>query len=817
MSDISQSSQATLSQALTRLSELAPASPLANQGVDVLVKHLAGNVLSLSKSPALLNKPVLIPKPDIKGTLAAGQTHQLKLSLENSPSLTFFSPTAPKVTNTMALSEQQIQSLLRLPARQLVSNNVGAKPDVSNKLSVINATVLSVTPKTSLNANQTHNNVNPQATKHQAVAKNSNATNQHNILRVSLTDQRPPVEVAVTLTAKPSKRFAEGEKVTFSMAPKGNNWQLTIAQAKTPQASTPQNTSGDRVQLTSQVTASALPNTSAFNKIASQLLQQTSEALPSAQTSKASTETQVSTSPKISVTKDHQSILSPLLAVPLIKASLSSPELTQPITFDLPIKPVLQQLSKINNEQNQTLIQKLHSLLINRITLQIKPSGEIDLLVQSTQPVASIAVTKEMAQALAPLKLPNQQALIKLLGLSADTNKPNSIPAQSTRADLNVPVQKLNTMLLQNITTDNNLKFVTPSVDGSKSPEIRLSMKEATANLLAVLQQKLLTSSVISPDLLANKSEQISLVHSLLRIVKARAEAPAMTLQSIEKALSDVEFFKGSNEQSSKQIIAQVLQQIKQALPQGKEQDANQIRQLLTAPALNLSALQMINPTASQGFMSGLVTLLQMSLSARLSRDRSSRAEHITSTLNDVLGNNTSKVKPKVTSKAMGELSQLEQKHQLMKEISRLFSGHQTNKLGNVEQMIQGQETFYYNLPSVLGGAIKDVELLIKREENTQENASADKKANKTWQLTMKLSVGELGELLTKAKLRSDTLEINFYASNETVKIQVMNYLPLLRKKLDSLGIEVSKSHCQLGKIPDTLQPRPYHMFQAKA
>ena len=290
-----------------------------------------------------------------------------------------------------------------------------------------------------------------------------------------------------------------------------------------------------------------------------------------------------------------------------------------------------------------------------------------------------------------------------------------------------------------------------------------------------------------------------------------------MTLQSIEKALSDVEFFKGSNEQSSKQIIAQVLQQIKQALPQGKEQDANQIRQLLTAPALNLSALQMINPTASQGFMSGLVTLLQMSLSARLSRDRSSRAEHITSTLNDVLGNNTSKVKPKVTSKAMGELSQLEQKHQLMKEISRLFSGHQTNKLSNAEQMIQGQETFYYNLPSVLGGAIKDVELLIKREENTQENASADKKANKTWQLTMKLSVGELGELLTKAKLRSDTLEINFYASNETVKIQVMNYLPLLRKKLDSLGIEVSKSHCQLGKIPDTLQPRPYHMFQAKA
>jgi hypothetical protein len=153
----------------------------------------------------------------------------------------------------------------------------------------------------------------------------------------------------------------------------------------------------------------------------------------------------------------------------------------------------------------------------------------------------------------------------------------------------------------------------------------------------------------------------------------------------------------------------------------------------------------------------------------------------------------------------------------LMKEIGRLLSGHQTSKLSNAEQMIQGQETFYYNLPSALGGTFKDIELLIKREENDKENTSVDEQGNKTWQLTMKFAVGDLGELLTKAKLKADTLEINFYASNETVKIQVMNYLPLLRRKLDSLGIEVSKSQCQLGKIPDTLQQRPHHMFQAKA
>lgn len=355
-----------------------------------------------------------------------------------------------------------------------------------------------------------------------------------------------------------------------------------------------------------------------------------------------------------------------------------------------------------------------------------------------------------------------------------------------------------------------------PPVDGNKYSELRLNIEQARVNLLAEVKQNPMTQSIISPELLFSKLEQTNLVQSLLRIVQAKAEAPAITLLSIEKALVDVEFFKGATEQSSKKLVEQVLQQIKQAMPQGKEQDANQIRQILTTPALNLSALQMINPTSRQGLMSGLITLLQMSLGAKLARNQSSRIQHITATVNEVLSVN-SKVKTSVTPKAMVEMLKLEQKHQLMKEIVRLLSGHQTNKLANAEQMIQGQETFYYNLPSALGGTIKDIELLIKREENDKEQVANVEQNNKTWQLTMKLAVGELGELLTKAKLRSDTLEINFYASNETVKTQVMNYLPLLRRKLDSLGIEVSKSQCQLGKIPDTLQQRPYHMFQAKA
>jgi hypothetical protein len=619
MPDIPHSSIATLSQALIQLSQLSTSPEVSRHGVEVLVKHLAGKVLSLSRNTVSQGRDVLLNNPDIKGRLGEGQVLQVKLSVENNPTLAFFSPASAKSTSIISLTEQQLQRLLKLPANQIIPSNVLAKS----------------------------------------------------------------------------------------------------------------------------------------------------------------------------------------------------------VNVELPMQPVLQQLSQMKDGQNQGLIQKLQPLIIDKIDLKIKPNGEIELLLQGIKPVASIPVTKEIAQALAPLKLPHQQAVTKRLNLPSDAIKQIQVQTQ-TQAHSKIPRPETNTniqspgseALQKNI--DNKFRSVLPPADTKKYQETSFSMKEAIHNLTAAVQERPLPQSVINQTLLSNKSEQISLVQSLLRIVQPKSEAPAITLQSIEKALADDDFFKGATEKSSKQLIEQVLQQIKQSLPQGKEQDANQIRQLLTTPALSLSASQMVIPAPSQGLMSGLVTLLQMSLSARLARSQSKRSEHITSTLNNVL-NNTGHVKPDVSIKALNDMSQLERKHQLMKEIGRLLSGHQTNKLSNAEQMIQGQETFYYNLPSALGGSFKDIELLIKREDNNKEAPSSDEQSNKMWQLTMKLAVGKIGEILTKAKLRENTLEIHFYASNEAVKIQVMNYLPLLLRKLDSLGIEVSKSDCQLGKIPDTLRQRPNHVFQAKA
>ncbi|MFT4993496.1 MAG: hypothetical protein ACI965_000516 [Paraglaciecola sp.] len=310
------------------------------------------------------------------------------------------------------------------------------------------------------------------------------------------------------------------------------------------------------------------------------------------------------------------------------------------------------------------------------------------------------------------------------------------------------------------------------------------------------------------------KADSLKLVHSLLRVVQAKAELPTETLHKIDRAMSDPQL---SKEHPLKEFIDTIRQQIKHALPQGKEQDAGQIRQLLSSPALNISTVQLVAPPANQGLIGGLVALIQISLASRLLRNQPGQLERLSQILGPIIAGATKGSPPAQAAKGLADFFQLEQKHQLLKEIGRLLSGHQANKLANAEQAIQGQESFYYTLPGGIGDKVKDIELLIRREQESNKKQSTEATDAKFWNLTMKLSVGEVGELLTKARLRPDHLELDFYASNQATRDQVLNFLPLFNKRLQGLGIEVTKSQCQLGKIPETLQQRPYHVFEAKA
>jgi hypothetical protein len=245
-------------------------------------------------------------------------------------------------------------------------------------------------------------------------------------------------------------------------------------------------------------------------------------------------------------------------------------------------------------------------------------------------------------------------------------------------------------------------------------------------------------------------------------------------------------------------------------------QQSTALKQLLTSPAWLQSPLTLSSPPTGQSFLSGLIQLLQVSLLGRhfkthedidqaLNRQRTSAPKG--NTPNSLLGS--------ITGRQVREFAQIDSQQNLLKQLKGLLAGHQSAKLGNMEQTLQGNDSFYYVLPGLLPQQ-KPAELLIRRERERQQEQQSDTTQTQ-WHLTMKLDIGEQGELLTKAKIRDEQLYLDIYSSNQALLEKVGVTLPFLLKRFTQLGLTVEEHKLQLGKIPDTLASRPYQILETQA
>lgn len=245
-------------------------------------------------------------------------------------------------------------------------------------------------------------------------------------------------------------------------------------------------------------------------------------------------------------------------------------------------------------------------------------------------------------------------------------------------------------------------------------------------------------------------------------------------------------------------------------------QQSTALKQLLTSPAWLQSPLTLSSPPTGQNFLSGLIQLLQVSLLGRhfknhedidqaLNRQRTSAPK----------GNAPNSLLGSINGRQVREFAQLDSQQNLLKQLKGLLAGHQSAKLGNMEQTLQGNDSFYYVLPGLLPQQ-KPAELLIRRERERQPEQQKDT-AQTQWHLTMKLDIGEQGELLTKAKIRDEQLYLDIYSSNQALLEKVGVTLPFLLKRFTQLGLTVEEHKLQLGKIPDTLATRPYQILETQA
>ena len=387
--------------------------------------------------------------------------------------------------------------------------------------------------------------------------------------------------------------------------------------------------------------------------------------------------------------------------------------------------------------------------------------------------------------------------------------KPNvNTPSVSAQIPLARGVSEANE-LIQTSKLDNNLA-VEKGNNQTTASNTGLSSHVLRAELIGYLQNvKQLSSSKIEQVL-----KQVDGI--LNQLGKQQLQQSNPQTQSIRQLL---EIF--SDQNGLTPPLVDLIDKIKNQLPVQSGEgnrvnasiNADTIRQLFAAPT-QVPPLNAISPTAQSSFLSGLVTLLQVSLASRLQKQSNQQAAKLQQSMPDLVKSIVPNVVPAQSAKLMQDFNQYDTKHLLTSELSKLLSSHAHNKLVSAQSSLQGQDTFYYTLPNPFARNEHDVEILVKRETAEQENKKGESNRQSRWVLNMKFEVGQLGEMLVKSQLQESNIDLQVLTSTQALKERVLDYMPFLQKRLAELEIDLVSKNCQLGKVPNHLNPANYQLFE---
>jgi hypothetical protein len=315
------------------------------------------------------------------------------------------------------------------------------------------------------------------------------------------------------------------------------------------------------------------------------------------------------------------------------------------------------------------------------------------------------------------------------------------------------------------------------------------------------------TSSPVNVDALRNQAQALS--KQALSLSASQSQSLGNIINALN-ADADIESL-GPEAQT---LLKNIKEQLPASNPAQALSDTRVIQQLIGAP-LNNAPISALQPNASSGILSGLVTLLQVSLASKLQHQSNKQASKMQDQLPDIIKSIVPNVTSAQSAKLMQDFSQFDTKHTLSAEVAKMLSSHQHHKLKSIESSLQGQDQLHYALPNMFHKNGDDIELMIKRESKESENEQ-DAGKNASWYLTMKLDVGPLGQMLAKTQLRDDEIKLQLYTSTAELKNKALDMLPYLQKRLAALGINMTDKSCQLGKIPKQLQSEHYQIFETK-
>lgn len=490
------------------------------------------------------------------------------------------------------------------------------------------------------------------------------------------------------------------------------------------------------------------------------------------------------------------------------------------------IAPTEQNLHDLGSAIKQQITQGIskQDLQNTRILLSQNP--------QSSKQIQVSLIDKPLTVAI----LNSQLSSAKISGLANIAS-----PVTSASADASVFIRSSATTAFENTSP----KLRNHSINAPDTLHLNgLSpIKNKALNAVADQPSKLLQNKLIdalrqqgnSENAIAAKVASMkSAIYGELNQVLPRAESMGSGLTSVLSQLQVME--KGAGPELKK-LISQLHLQIKSNLPSSEpltgkvpsefsdafeeialSPESRQIKEVFTTASLPNVVGAPIQPISGlngqSGIVNGLVTMLQASLHAKLFAQQ----PHM---LGAILQSPLfAQLIPKMTglsknaglsAKVLQDINRLDPNSKLVGELNKVLSNHSLHKLLASESTLQNQDSFYYTLPNMFSPQHKDIEIVLKREQHAQQEEN--KKVQQAWQLSMKLDIGDSGEVLAKVKLLNKNIDLNLYASNQPLKEKILDYLPYLNRRLDALGFAV-KPQCFLGKIPTTLHKSDYQVVQ---
>ncbi|MEG3766736.1 flagellar hook-length control protein FliK [Alteromonas sp. 14N.309.X.WAT.G.H12] len=241
---------------------------------------------------------------------------------------------------------------------------------------------------------------------------------------------------------------------------------------------------------------------------------------------------------------------------------------------------------------------------------------------------------------------------------------------------------------------------------------------------------------------------------------------------------------------------------------------STQIQQLLSTQALVTQPVSILSAPNQSGFINALIAMLQVNLAGKALRSQPDLAkvmDQAESIIAKVVNTGQTPSRP---SRVVNEFAHIDSRSNMLNQVKTLLANHQQQKIQNAESRAVGQDTLYYVLPVSRDGQPAP-EILFRTEEKPESQQKDTSQKQKIWHLTMKLNVGELGELLAKTRITGNDIHLQLYASTDTLLTQVYDTLPFLLRRFSQLGLNIEQHSCQRGRLQGSLKEAPYQLFEA--